>query len=667
MLNYNKGGDVMTTNYEEKFLIQLSKQFPNLQSAATELINLNAIINLPKETEHFISDIHGEYDAFNHYLKNASGILKEKINQRFKDLDKINRRRLAFFVYYPTDMINKYRQSWGEEALPVLLRDVLKRMIIIAKMLATKHTKSHVRKQLPEEFAYIIQELLYESSEHADKERYINAIIDAIFETGRDKKLIIEVSRFIRRLSIDRLHIVGDIFDRGPKPHMVMDKIMRQKQVDIQWGNHDIIWMGAASGSEVMIANVIRIAARYSNLECLEDGYGINLRVLQALANKVYKKDPCKAFYPKRFNNGDGVLNDPKFVARMHKAISIIQFKLEKPIIDAHPEFNMADRLLLDNINHDTNTITIDGKTYALNEHTFPTVDPNHPYALSEEEHKVISHLKQLFLHNEKLQNHIRYLYRKGAMHLTYNNTLLFHAAVPLNADGSLLSHTIDGTAYQGKALYDKLEQKIRQAYLNRHETNNPDLAYFLMLWQSPHSPLFAKHAMKTFERYFVQDETTHKEIFNPYYKSRENTTIINRIFKDFGVDPKHGRIVNGHVPVDITRGDDVVLNNGNVYLIDGGMSKQYAKKTNIGGYTLISDSWAFYLVSHTRFSTYEALIESEKDIVSLTHVEDLSERRHYIYDTDVGHKIKHTINDLRRLITAYKQGDIKEKEDAKD
>ncbi len=656
----NHGGASM--DYEQKYFELLAQKFPNVQSAATELINLNAILNLPKGTEHFIADIHGEYDAFNHFLKNASGILKQKINQIFPDLDKTNRRRLSFFIYYPHDMLNKYQKSWDKEAFELLLKDVLKRMIILARVVATKYTKSHVSKNLPPEFSYIIQELLYESNKHEDKRRYYESITEAIFQTGREKKLIIELSRFIRRLAIDRLHIVGDIFDRGPKPHLVMDKIMRQKYVDIQWGNHDIIWMGAASGCMVSIANVIRIAARYNNLDCLEDGYGINLRILSGFANKNYKHDPCSAFYPKTKNNDNPILDHPKFVARMHKAITVIQFKLEKTLIDRNPGFDLENRLLLDQINFSENTISIDGETYELSS-VFPTLDPNNPWTLTEEEQTVINHLKHMFLHNEILQNHIRYLFRKGSMYLRTNDVLLIHAGVPLNEDGSLMQQTIDGKTYQGKPLFDIFEQKIRNAYLNRYEPQNPERDYFILLWQAPSSPLFAKDKMRTFERYFIDNKTVHKETMNPYFTLRENNAVLDTIFDSFGVDKKRGKIINGHVPLDITQGHKVMLANKRIYLIDGGMSKQYAKQTNIGGYTLISDSYAFYLVSHSRFSDYESLIESEKDIVSITHSEDINHRRTYIYDTDKGKNIESTVNDLAKLIELYRNGTLKERD----
>ncbi len=651
----------MDQNYENKYFELLSQTFPNVQSAASELINLNAILNLPKGTEHYIADIHGEYDAFNHFLKNASGILKTKINQNFADLDHVNRRRFSFFLYYPHDMLNKYQKAWDEDSFEMLLRDVLKRMVELARIIATKYTKSHVGKNLPEEFSYIIQELLYESNNHEDKRAYYDAIIDAIFSTGREKKLIIELSRFVRRLAIDRLHIVGDIFDRGPKPHLVMEKIMKQKNVDIQWGNHDIIWMGAASGDALSIANVIRIAARYNNLDCLEDGYGINLRFLSSFADEAYKNDDCKNFHPKNVSTEDAMLDHPEYVARMHKAISVIQFKLEHAIIERNPGFGLENRQIMHTLDLEEGTVEVKGQRVHLNTTNFPTVYPAYPTELSNQEKEVIKHLRQMFLHNEMLQTHIRYMFRKGSMYLKTNDTLLFHAGMPINEDGSFKEQGIDGITYMGKGLFDIYESKLRNAYLNRYEQHNPEMDYFMILWQGPTSPLFAKDSMRTFERYFIDDAATHKEYMNPYFARREDHALLDRIFQAFGMDPKKGKIINGHVPKDVTKGEDVVLADKRVYLIDGGMSKQYADKTDIGGYTLISDSYAYFLVSHARFGGYESLIRDEKDIISVTHSEDINHRRTYIYDTDNGLKLKQRVDDLTRLISLYKSGNLKE------
>lgn len=648
--------------YQNKYLELLSKEFPSVQTASVELINLRAILNLPKGTEIFITDIHGEYDAFNHYLKNASGIIKEKIDLIFPDLSKEHQNRLAFFIYYPTDMLNKYRKRMEISEFNKTLREQLFLMIDLAKNIITKYTKSKVRKTIPKEFEYVIQELIYESNSHEDKEKYYNAIIDAIFETKRESKFIVQLSRFIRNLAVDKLHIVGDIFDRGPSPHLIMEKIYKMKNVDIQWGNHDISFLGAASGSQVMTANVIRIAARYNNLDCFEDGYGINLIPLARLADKFYKNDPCEQFMPKGFGSRYQKDEDLSFVARIHKAISIIQFKLEHEVIMRNPEFNMTDRNLLEKINFEKNTIVIDDVEYELLDHNFPTVSAKHPYRLFKEEKDVIEHLNQLFLHNEMLQKHARYLIQNGSMYLKYNNNLLFHAAVPLTEDRQFMRQKVDGLIYYGRNLFDIYEQKIRHAYLNRYEKNNVDSDYFFMLWQGASSPLFGKNTMKTFERYFIKSKKAHVEIVNPYYLYREEEQVLKMIYDEFEMDFNKSKIVNGHVPIDITQGEQVVLANKRIYSIDGGMSKEYSHKTNIGGYSLISDSHAYFLVSHERFETYYKLIDEEKDIVSITRSEELNDRRTYVYDTNTGKKIQERVDDLRHLLEAYRDGSIKEK-----
>ena len=643
-----------------KYLELLKEQYPDIAAASTELINLSAILQLPKGTEYFISDIHGEYDAFNHYLKNASGIIQEKIKQLFVDATLEEQQRLAFFIYYPTDMLAKYERLMNAEEFLQLQRQLLLDMVHLAKVFASKYTKSKVRKYLPSSFAYVMQELLYESQFEEDKERYYEAILDAVCDTERQVPLLMEWSRLIRTLAIDHLHIVGDIFDRGPYPHLVMNKLMRLKNVDVQWGNHDIIWMGAASGCPVSIANVIRIAAKYNNLDCLEDGYGINLRLLAMFALRVYETDPCELFIPTKGDQAK-VYAEAELVAKIHKAISIIQFKLEGALIHRNPSFGLEHRLLLDKVNYDKASILIDGETYDLNDGMFITVDPSNPYALTEEEQQVINHLTQSFLNNDLLQDHIRWMFDKGSMALTFNESLLFHAAIPLNEDGSWMTQEVDGTLYHGKELMDILEQKIRIAYQKRHQHDVLERDYFNFLWQGKVSPLFAKHAMKTFERYFISDKQTHKEVMNPYFTLRQDNAIIDAILHEFSMDPATAKIVNGHVPVDVTRGDEVVVANQRVFLIDGGMSKQYSGQTSIGGYTLIADSYAYYLVSHSRFDSYIKLVEQELDIVSVTRFESLSNRRLYVYDTDIGERLEQTIEDLKALITAYQHGQIKE------
>ncbi|MGD9761935.1 MAG: fructose-1,6-bisphosphatase [Candidatus Izemoplasmatales bacterium] len=648
--------------YQNKYLELLSKEYPTIQTVASELINLSAILNLPKGTEIFITDIHGEYDAFNHYLKNASGIIKEKIDLIFPSLSEAEKNRLAFFIYYPTDMLNKYKEKLKGETFQNLIHQQLSYMILLAKEIVTKYTKSKVRKSLHEEFSYIIQELIYESSSHEDKERYYQSIIDAIFLTKRENKFILQLSRFIRKLAIDQLHIVGDIFDRGPLPHLIMEKLMSMNNVDIQWGNHDISFLGAASGSKVMVANVIRIAARYNNLDCFEDGYGINLIPLARLAEKYYKKDDCNLFVPKGYNINYNKSEDLSFIGRIHKAITVIQFKLEYNLIKRKPGFLLEDRLLLDKIDFTDNTVTIDGVKYPLLDSNFPTINPKKPFVLNKDEEEVINHLTQLFLHNEMLQKHARYLMQHGSMYLKYNNNLLFHAAVPLTEDKQFLKQIINGKEYYGRNLFDEFDRLVRSAFLNRYEKDNYDKDYFYILWQSASSPLFGKHSMKTFERYFVADKKTHKEIINPYYKYRLEEDVLRMIYQEFELDFNKSKIINGHVPLDITKGDQVVLANKRIYSIDGGMSKEYADRTTMGGYSLISDSHAYFLVSHERFDTYQALIASEKDIVSITRSEELNTRRTYIYDTNKGQEIKDNINDLLQLLDAYRSGTITEK-----
>jgi len=641
-----------------KVLKLYQDQYPTLQSAATELINLSAILHLPKGTESFISDIHGEYEAFNHLLKNASGIISEKIRQRFSFQSEEYRKRLAFFIFYPTSMMRKYQTEMIEEAYLELLRQVIHDMVSLARLVVIKYTQSKVRKALPKEFAYVMNELIYESRSHDDKRSYYEAILDAVFKTKREGKLLLELSRLIRRLAIDRLHIVGDIFDRGPSPHKVMEKLMGMKHVDIQWGNHDVNWIGAASGSLVAICNVIRIAARYGNLDYLEDGYGINLRPLASLAASLYKHDAASAFKP--ICDELSTLDDEKLVSRMHKAITILQFKLEAQVIKRHPEYELSDRLLLEKVDFAKGVLKLD-KTYPLNDPHFPTVDPKDPYALHPQEVTLMEHLRNGFLHNEMLQKHVKYLLQKGSLYLSYNGNLLFHAVVPMDANGAFLSATIDGKKVSGKALFDTLDQAIRAAYQSRHEKDEAGKDIFLYAWQAPSSPLFGKQAMKTFERYYLGDQATHQETPNPYYQLRSQVSIVDAIFTEFALPPKTAKLVNGHVPKDVTQGDDIVLAGGKVYLIDGGMSHQYQTRTHMGGYTLISDSMAYYIVSHSRFESVKALIEAETDLVTLTHCEDLLDRRSFIYDTDNGQALKEKISDLLRLVDAYRNGTLKE------
>lgn len=650
----------MRKNYEEKYLKQLAKEFPTVQEVSTELINLTAILNLPKGTEHFLSDIHGEYETFNHFLKNGSGVITEKINILFPDNTKKEQNQLAFFVYYPKQMMKKYEQLLTEDAYKDFLKKLLSKLIELAKLMSQKYTKSKIRKSLPPSFSYIIQELLYENSNDIDKEQYYSAILSAIFQTKREKNFLIELSYLIQKLTIDRLHIVGDIFDRGPSAHLVMNKMMKYHSLDIEWGNHDVIWMGAASGSKLSICNVLRNSAKYNTLDTLEEGYGISLLPLAQLALKHYQNDPCESFQPRKIEYS--IDHDKAaLVSKMHKAISIIQFKLEGQVFKRNPHFQMDDRMLLDKINYQDYTIQIDGKTYALNDQHFPTIDPKNPYELSSLEENVISHLKNAFLNNDLLQSHMRFLFQYGFMYLVYNNNLLFHGCIPLNKDGNFTGLKIDGHTYQGKSLFDVLDKKIRSAYLTRYQKDNPDKDYFVYLWQGPNSPLFGKTAMKTFERYLIDDKKTHKESMNAYFNLRENEDVLKRIYKEFQIDYQSSKIINGHVPTDITNGGQPIMANNRLYTIDGGMSKQYQSKIQIGGYTLVSDSYKIYLISHERFTSKEDLIEKEEDIISTIQEEELNQKRAYMYNTDKGKKIEAEIQDLYLLLDAYRSGSIKE------
>ncbi len=647
--------------YESKYLNLLAKEFTTVQEVSTELINLTAILNLPKGTEHFLSDIHGEYETFNHFLKNGSGVTKEKIDIIFSDYSEEQKNQLAFFVYYPKQMINKYEEKLSKQDFNSVIRTKLLELIRLCSYLSQKYTKSKVRKILPSAFSYIIQELLNEDRFSSDKKAYYNSIIDAIFKTRREKNFLIELSYLAQRLTIDRLHIVGDIFDRGSGAHLVMNKIIKYHSVDIEWGNHDIIWMGAGSGSKLSICNVLRNCAKYNTLDTIEEGYGISLMPLAQFALKNYKDDPCTLFMPSASSMMD--IEDAKLVAKMHKAIAIIQFKLEKYLSDRNPHFELQDRLLLDKINFKEGTIDIEGKIYKLLDTSFPTIDQNNPFELSEAEDKLLNQLKRAFLNSDLLQTHIRYLFQVGQMYLIYNHNLLFHGCIPLEKDGSFSSLKESDGIYSGKTLFDFLDQKVRTSFLNRYSKDNPAKDYFTFLWQGRNSPLFGKKAMKTFERYFIKEKETHYEEKNDYFVLRENENVLKNIYEEFDITFNYSKIINGHVPTDISAGENPVKANGKIYAIDGGMSRQYKQKIGIGGYTLVSDSYKMFLISHNRFDSKEQLIESEEDIISIVRSEEINANREYIYDTDKGVRLQNEIDDLYKLLEAYRKGFIKEKQ----
>ena len=649
-------------NLEERYLDRLSDLYPTIAAASTEIINLQAILNLPKGTEHFITDVHGEYEAFSHVLKNGSGSVRRKINDVFGNtLSSRDKQSLATLIYYPKDKIAQVKKT--ESNMEDWYKINLYRLIEVSKRAASKYTRSKVRKALPKDFAYVIEELITERSEINDKESYYNEIIMTIIRIGRAEEFIIAISSLIQRLVVDHLHIVGDIYDRGPGPHIIMDKLMSYHSLDIQWGNHDVVWMGAAAGQLACIANVIRICARYGNLDILEDGYGINLLPLATFALQVYGDDPCDCFKLKGSDNPNRA--EMELNMRMHKAISIIQFKIEGQTIRRQPGFGLEERALLHRIDYEKGTITLDGKEYKLLDTNFPTIDPKNPYQLSADEEDVMERLERAFTGCEKLQEHMHFLLSKGSLYKVYNNNLLYHGCVPLNEDGTLKEVTLFSKKFKGKSLYDALERYVRKGFfaVNKEDLENgKDIMWYI--WLNPNSPLFGKDKMATFERYFLAEKETHTEVKNPYYQYIENEKVIASIMKEFGLDFESDdtHIINGHVPVKRKNGESPVKCNGKVMVIDGGFSKAYQRETGIAGYTLIYNSYGLLLVAHEPFESTESAIEKESDIHSESMVIRRVVQRSLVENTDVGKELKEQIADLEVLLEAYRSGELKEK-----
>ena len=650
-------------NSDLRYLNLLANRYPTISSATTEIINLQAILNLPKGTEHFLTDIHGEYEPFVHVLKNASGVIKRKINDVFgNSLRSSEKKSLATLIYYPEQKLEIVLKE--EENIDDWYRITLYRLIAICRHVSSKYTRSKVRKALPTDFSYIIEELLHEQPGREDKEEYYEEIIQTIISIDRAREFIIAISKLIQRLVIDRLHIIGDIYDRGPGAHIILDTLINYHSVDIQWGNHDILWMGAAAGSEVCIANVIRICARYANLDTLEDGYGINMLPLATFALECYKKDPCNNFKPKFDSENEYSVTEQELIARMHKAIAIIQFKLEGEVIKRRPDFNMDHRLLLNKINYDDGTIELDGKVYKLNDTSFPTIDKKNPYKLTKEEKELIEKLKSSFVNSEKLQRHIRFLFTAGSIYLKYNSNLMFHGCIPLNEDGTFREVIVKGKKFKGKGLLDEAEKVCREGYFyeNNKEAKLYGMDYMWYQWTGPNSSLFGKDRMTTFERYFIDDKNTHKEAKNTYYKLRDDENMCNNVLKEFGLDVESSHIINGHIPVERKKGESPIKANGKLLVIDGGFSKAYQGKTGVAGYTLIYNSFGLQLISHEPFKSTESAIKEESDILSSTMVLERVVQRKRVEDTDVGQELMTRIKDLKVLLSAYRKGLIKEK-----
>ena len=646
---------------EKRYLELLSRSFPTAAKASAEIINLSAILNLPKGTEFFASDIHGEYEAFSHILRNGSGSIRLKIDDVFGDtLSAAEKRSLATLIYYPREKMELVLsqvddpQAWYETVLP--------RLVAVCKRAAQKYTRSRVRKALPRDFAYIIEELMTENSQGADKKAYYAAIIDAVIRTDRVGALIEALCLLIQRLAIDHLHIIGDIYDRGPYPDVIMDTLMGYHSLDIQWGNHDIVWMGAALGQRGCIAHVVRNCARYGNLSILEDAYGINILPLAAFATSAYADDPCVAFGLK--GNPDLPPQELEMNVKIQKAMAIIQFKVEAQLIDENPGFGLEDRKLLDKIDYENGTVMLDGVAYELTDTVFPTVDPADPYRLTPEEEEVMQRLEQAFTGCEKLQRHMRFFLDAGSLYKVCNGNLLFHACVPLNADGSLMETEVFGETYKGRALYDVMERYVRAAF----DDADPELAkrgrdLLWYMWLGEGSPLFAKSKMATFELYLITEKEARKEVKNPFYSYLDDEHVMGGIFEDFGMDPETSRIVCGHVPVKVKDGEDPVKCGGRVLTIDGGFSKAYQPTTGIAGYTLISNSYGFVLAAHEPLESMRAAVVNELDIHSSRKVVELVDKRTLVADTDNGAVLKQQIADLEELLEAYRNGIVAEKE----
>lgn len=648
-----------------RYLQLLARNFPNVAAASTEIINLEAILNLPKGTEHFLADLHGEYEAFQHVLRNASGNIKRKVREIFGEtLTQREQKELCTLIYYPEQKLELVKQDVRDD-IDDWYFITLNRLVMVCRNVSSKYTRSKVRKALPDDFAYIIQELLHESTVDPNKQAYVDVIVRTIISTHMADRFIIALCNLVQRLAIDSLHILGDVFDRGPSPDKIMDLLCHYHNCDIQWGNHDILWMGAAAGNDSCIANVVRLALRYDNQSVLEDGYGINLLPLATLAIETYGNDECAIFMPRENEGRNYSQKSMRLAAQMHKAIAIIQFKTEGAIIRRRPDFEMDDRLLLQNIDFDRGTIKIAGNEYRLTDTSFPTIDPNDPYRLTPEEQDVVDKLHNSFIHSEKLQKHIAWLFRNGCIYTVTNSNLLFHASVPLNEDGSLKEVEIRGEKYCGKDLLNRVGGLMREAYFGCDDTNERAFAldYIWYLWCGKNSPAFDKDKMATFERYFIDDKEARKEVKGWYYLLRDNEAVCDRLLDAFGVEGPHRHIINGHVPVRTKMGEQPIRANGKLMVIDGGFSKAYWSETGIAGYTLVFHSRGFQLVQHEPFTSIEEAVKEGKDIKSTTQIVEMSSRRMLVQDTDKGSELRTQIADLKALLGAFHNGLLKEQD----
>lgn len=652
------------TAEELRYLKLLAREYPTVQAASTEIINLQAILNLPKGTEHFISDIHGEYEAFLHILNSCSGVIKEKIDDVFaSSMPKTERDQLATLIYYPQEKLELIARR--EPDPDEWYRITLHRLIEVCRLVSSKYTRSKVRKALPKDYAYIIDELLHTHWEETDKKEYFENIISTILSIGRAPSFITALCQVIKRLAVDHMHIVGDLFDRGPRADIILDSLMDYHSVDIQWGNHDILWMGAASGSRTLVATVLSNSIHYNNLEVIETGYGISLRPLSIFANEVYQNCDTHRFAVKLTGEDKEHVSqkDQLLSARMHKAITVILFKLEGQKILRHPEYGMEDRLLLDKIDYANRCITIGGITYPLEDCDFPTVDPADPYTLTEEEEQVIDQLTASFRRSEKLQKHVRFLYSKGSMYLCYNGDLLFHGCIPMTEDGRLMSFTIGGKERSGRDFLNYAEKAARKAYYDApgspERQNGMDFLWWL--WAGRNSPIFGRDRMTTFERRLIKDESAWTEPKNAYYALYQDPAVCDMLLGEFGLEGPHCHIINGHIPVKAKKGESPIKGGGKLIVIDGGFCKAYQPTSGIAGYTLIFNSWCFRIVSHQPFAGRQDAIENDHDIGNSSDVFERLSSRMRISQTDIGRTLRAQSDDLCRLLEAYRSGAVTE------
>lgn len=645
---------ITESEMKQKYLDLLSQKFDSAEKLATEIINLESILELPKGTEHFVSDLHGEYESFQHVLRNGSGNVRAKINDIFKDkLSQQEINDLAALVYYPEEKLKLVKNNFDSiGTLNIWYITTIQRLIDLITYCSSKYTRSKLRKALPEQYVYIIEELLYKSNEFHNKKPYYETLVNQIIELEQSDDLIIGLSYTVQRLVVDHLHVVGDIYDRGPKPDKIMDTLINYHSVDIQWGNHDVLWIGAYAGSKVCLANLLRICARYDNLDIIEDAYGINLRPLLTLAEKYYDAEN-PAFKPKKRPDKDVSLTkrEESQITKIHQAIAMIQFKLEMPIIKRRPSFEMEERLVLEKIDYDNNEITIYNKTYPLKDTCFQTVNPNNPAELLAEEKEVMDKLLLSFQQSEKLRRHMSFLMRKGKLYLPYNGNLLIHGCIPVDENGKMESFEIEGERLSGRELLDVFEYHVRRAFDHKESTEDISTDLVWYLWTGKYSSLFGKRAMTTFERYFIEDKASHKEEKNPYYYLREDVDMIRKMLKDFGLNPDEGRIINGHTPVKEIDGEDPIKANGKMLVIDGGFSKAYQSTTGIAGYTLLYNSFGMQLVAHKEFNRKEKVLSMGADELSVKRVVDEELQRKKIRDTNIGKQLQDQIDILKILM----------------